>query len=321
MTLAVAAVVASLIALPHLVDLRKAEPLPAALVWLAALGLRAVAVAAAVVAALLYVPHTEVFSAVTHWCWHTVLPLITTHLGLDGHRVGDAAIVFPALILAFSMVSVGFGVARAARAVHRWVVRSSLGTGPSDSIIVGGEEVLVAAAGFRRPRILVSAGALTQLDDEELAAGLEHERGHVARRHRYLFLAAELCRALARFLPGSRRAMREVALHLERDADLYAVRRRHDPLALASAICKAASVRASPLAPSLATLGGAGSLCARLDELTGDAGPPERTRWGARLMATVMLAATLVAVAALPAAVANAGEAGGNSQQMRHCVD
>jgi len=61
--------------------------------------------------------------------------------------------------------------------------------------------VLVAAAGLRKPRVVVSAGALLNLDDEELAASLDHEHGHIVRRHRYVLVAAELCRALARLFP------------------------------------------------------------------------------------------------------------------------
>ena len=58
-------------------------------------------------------------------------------------------------------------------------------------------ELLVAAAGLRRPRVLVSAGALLALDDDELEASLEHERGHIARRHRYVLVVSELSAYIA----------------------------------------------------------------------------------------------------------------------------
>ena len=110
--------------------------------------------------------------------------------------------------------------------------------------------------------MLVSAGALARLDDAELAAALSHERGHVARRHRWVLLYAETCRALARFLPGTARAARELAFHLERDADRWALRRHPDRLALASAICK------SGAAPATATsLTGSGGAVERVQEL------------------------------------------------------
>ena len=160
------------IAVPHLLPLSSASPAVAATIWLSALCLRALTVLYVALYLVLFLPSTKVFAAVTHWCWHTVLPLLATHMGLDGHRIGDAAVILPAAVLAFSLVSVAVGVVRAARSVRAMLTRSSLGQGPGDSLIVGGPDVLLAAAGITRPRVFVSAGALTTLDDEELAAGL-----------------------------------------------------------------------------------------------------------------------------------------------------
>lgn len=237
MTLVLATFVALAIAAPHAVRLEQASPVLGATIWLAALLLRALTAVFAAIAAVLVLPTTQLFDMVTHWCWETVLPVLATQFGLDGHEVGDAALVLPALLLAASLVSVAFGLWRAARAVARLVQRAGVGHGPADSVILGDGEVVVAAAGLRRPRVLVSAGALTSFDDEELAASLEHERGHIQHRHRYVLVAGELCRALGRFLPGTRRAARELSFHLERDADRFALARDHEPAALASAIC------------------------------------------------------------------------------------
>lgn len=140
------------------------------------------------------------------------------------------------------------GVVRAARTVHRLLKRHALRPGPRESVIVGGAEVLLAAAGMRRPRVLVSAGALIALDDAELSAGPDHERGHIARRHRYLLVLAQLLYALGRLVPGSRQALRELSFHLERDADRWSLARRNDRQALARVITKAATSR--PLAAS-----------------------------------------------------------------------
>ena len=79
---------------------------------------------------------------------------------------------------------------------------------------MSGREVIVAAAGIRAPRVVVSAGALTTLDDAELEAGLQHEWGHVLRRHRFLSLLGQGCRAVSRFLPGGERALASLQLHL-----------------------------------------------------------------------------------------------------------
>jgi len=196
------------------------------------------------------------------------------------------------------------------------VRRGALGRGPGDSVIIGGPDVLLAAAGISRPRIVVSAGALLVLDDAELAAGIAHERGHIARRHRFVCLYAELCRALGRFLPGTTAAARALTFHLERDADAWALARRNDRYALASAICKAAvSQRTSP---ALASLGG-GEVRARVDELV-DA-PILVAGWRARVLNVVAVlgAVLLIAlVAAVPPTLA-AGPAAASAPSVAHC--
>jgi Zn-dependent protease with chaperone function len=235
MTLALAAGVAAGIVLPHLLGLQRVPPLTAVALWLGSLALRAFASALAVVYLVLFLPAAEPFVALTHWCLHAVLPILT--MQVEGHSIGDAAVVVPGLVLAVSMISVAVGVARAARAVRRAVRRHVLGSGPRNSLIVGGPDVVLAVAGLARPRIVVSAGALAALDDDELAAGLDHEQAHIARRHRFVMLLAITLRCVGRFLPGADRAVREVAFHLERDADICALRHRTDRLALASVIC------------------------------------------------------------------------------------
>lgn len=230
------------IAAPHLVSLQSARPVAAVAAWLSVLVLRAVAATSLAAFVLFVLPRTDFFEAAAHRCWHTILPLIQAPLGIEGHDVGAAAVVVPVVLMALSLASAVWAVSRAARAVARLMRREAVEGGPAGSLIVGGQPVIVAAAGLRRPRVLVSAGALLALDDAELSAGLDHERGHIDRRHRYVLLFGQLCVALARFLPGSHRALAELAFHVERDADEYAVRRRNDPSALASAICKAAGV-------------------------------------------------------------------------------
>ena len=310
MILGLTALLAVSIAAPHVVNLRHASPTAAVAVWFSALALRALSVLFVAMYLVLYLPETQAFVALTHWCWHAVLPLLTTHLGLDGHRVGDTAVLVPAVVLSASLVSAAFGVIRAARAVRRLLTHASLGPGPSDSLIVGGADVVVAAAGIARPRLLVSAGALTVLDDEELAAGLDHERGHIARRHRYLLVGAEICRGVARFLPGTRRVMQELTFHLERDADRWALARRHDPLALASAICKAATGRMT-IGPALASLSGSSGVADRLDELVqpGDGTTGRFSRLLVSAAAVALVSVTVALTAALPAtAVAGVGQ-------------
>lgn len=319
MTQALAALLILGISAPHLLPLSSASPPVAATIWLSALCLRALTVLFVALYLVLFLPYTKLFSAVTHWCWHAVLPLLATHLGLNGHRVGDAAVIVPAFVLAFSLISVAVGVVRAARSVRALLTRSSLGLGPGDSMIVSGPEVLLAAAGITRPRVFVSAGALTTLDDDELAAGLDHERAHIAHRHRFVLVFAELCRSLARFVPGTCTTMSELHFHLERDADHWALARRHDPYALASGICKAAASRATPT-PGLVLLAGRGQATRRVDELIeGPAAAPGRAlRRGSRLLAIAMACFVVALVASVAATVA-ASTKQVPLEQPRHC--
>ncbi len=313
---AIAAAVVAAIALPHLVRLERVAPVTAAALWAVALGLRAVSGVFVAIYVIFYLPATELFTALTHWCWHTILPLATTHLGLNGHGVGDAVAVLPSVLLAVSVVSIVVGVLRTTRSVSQLLRRGALGTGPGDSVIVGGPGVLLAAAGISKPRVVVSAGALLALDDDELAAGLDHERGHIARRHRFVLLYAELCRALGRFVPGTNTAVRELAFQLERDADAWAIAHRNDRYALASAICKAAvAQRASP---ALSSLGG-GHVRVRVDQLVEGSSPGGG--WGARALNLAAVSGTvllLALVAAVPAALA-AGPAAASMPTVSHC--
>jgi Zn-dependent protease with chaperone function len=320
MTFGLAAVAALGIALPHLLELHRATPSTAILLWLSSLALRAITGLLVAIFLVFHLPSTALFQAVTHWCWHAVLPVVTAHLGLDGHRVADAATAVPALLLAASLLSVAVGVARAARTVHRIVRRHALRPGPRDSVIVGGQEVILAAAGLRRPRVLVSAGALIVLDDDELSAGLDHERGHIARRHRYVLLLAQLLYGAGRPLPGSRRAMRELSFHLERDADRWSLARRNDRLALARVIAKAARSRPLAAGVTLAPLAGAGML-ERVRQLVDEAGPvPGRRPRALRALGVGMVCVTVALSVVVPVSVAASAEPLPAGATVRHCA-
>ncbi len=304
MIVTLAAGVAIGIVLPHALGLDRVTPSTAAALWTVSLALRALSAVLVVIYLVLFAPATAAFDAITHWCWHAVLPAFTTHLGLDGHELGDAVIVLPATLLAASGATIACGLARAARAVRRLMAAETLGRGPQGSVIVGGSEVVMAVAGYKQPRLVVSVGALAKLDDEELAAGLEHERGHITRRHRWILLAAELFRGLGRCVPGARHANRQLAFHLERDADAWAIR-RHGRAPLARVICKSALSHLTP-SPGYGLLTGAHDVTRRLDELI-DA-PGMVTGLRARLIQLgAALGATLVLLLALavPATIAS----------------
>lgn len=303
MVLALSAAVACGIVLPHAVRTHGADPATVAALWLVSLSLRAVAGLFLAVTVLLFLPASGAFGALTHWCWHAVLPLATTHLGLGGHAVGGLVTVVPALLLGASLASILFGLARAAQAVRRLLAREGLGRGPEGAIIVAGSEVVLAAAGFARPKLVVSAGALVRLDEAELSAALAHERGHIIRRHRWLLAYAEICRGLGRVVPGGRAAQLGLAFQLERDADRWATR-RHDPVALASAICKSGlSLARSPVASSM--LSGQTGAVHRIDELLDRTPSRRRARtWTLRVAAATGVALLLGVTSLTPSTIA-----------------
>ena len=318
MTLWLLALIAVGITLPHALRLNRSTPIAAAAIWSVGLALRALLVIFAVLYVAFFVPGTEVFAELTHWCWHTAVPIVADHLGLDGHYVGGAATVLPGLVAMVSLISVSIGVVRGTRAIKHLLARESLGPGPSDSVIVAGHEVMLAAAGLGRPRVVVSAGALLELDDEELAAGLAHERGHIARRHRFLLVFTELCRSIGRAVPGCKHASRELRFHLERDADRWALQQRHNPYALASAICKAAGTTCETNWASAALTGGGAS--ERLGELIEpDRGPSARSRWLHNVTAVAMVGLAMLAAALVPSSALAGSQALGKSLPHYHC--
>jgi hypothetical protein len=260
---------------PNAVSATDISPRRGVRLWTCVLTLRAVIACALALIAVFYLPATELFGLLTHWCLHAVLPFFAQHLGFDGHYLGDAAALVPSLVISALLVSAGFGLLRATRATRSVLRGNAIGSGPRRSTIIAGPEIVVAAAGVRDPRVVVSAGALLKLDEDELAAGLEHEWGHVANRHAQRLAFAQLCLAMSRFLPGGRAALRELRFQLEREADEYSVQRTGDALALAAAITKAAgAVPAARQSVPMPLLGGTERVADRIRLLLGGAGRP-----------------------------------------------
>lgn len=317
MVVAAAAAALSLaLTTPHLLAQARLAPRTAIRLWMSVLALRAAVALALVAIAVLYLPATELFALLTHWCLHAMIPFIATHLGFNGHEIGDAATLVPALIIAASVLSAGFGVWRGARAARRWLRQSAVGPGPGESLIVGGSDVVVAAAGLRAPKVIVSAGALAQLDDAELSAGLEHEWGHVTRRHRFIAVAGQLLTGMSRLLPGGPHARRQLFFALERDADDYAVSKTGDRLALASAICKAAT---GPAGVPVTSLGGTGA-AERVRLLVGGAPAGSRSAtWIANGLTLAAVALTLALAGSAPALASGAAGSQAVVGDLREC--
>jgi len=206
----IAAVLLAAVVLPHLLRNDGLIPSTGIALWTAVLALRAILVISAALTIVLYLPATQLFHLLTSWCLHAVLPFFATHLGFSGHRLGEMATLIPAVALALSLIVAVFSHWRAAHRVQAWLRGNAVGSGPGESVIVVEPEVMLAAAGVRKARVIVSAGALLALDEGELNAGIEHERGHIKRRHSYVSAVARVLYAVARGLPGTSRVQEQL---------------------------------------------------------------------------------------------------------------
>jgi Zn-dependent protease with chaperone function len=288
------------IALPHFLRLERVPPVTASVIWASALTLRALATVLAAAWLVLFFPATDLFELLTGWCWSHLMHV-------NGHDVGHVTTLVPGILGLVSVVSLEVGTLKLTRALRALVAQSSW-DGPAGSVIIGARDIVLAVAGLRRPRVLVSAGALLELGDDELEAALAHERAHIERRHRYVLVYAELCHALAHVLLGTRRALDELAFHLERDADRWALARRVDRHALAAALTRAARIRFERRAVAMA-LGGS-RVQERVDEIMSSSPPPRRcaSLIGSSL-ATLLVSLVLGSAAALPSVLADGAEA------------
>lgn len=290
----------SAIVVPHLMPLERVTAIWAAIVWLTTLAIRALLAAAGAIFLFVHLPQLGLLEALTHWCLHEAVPLLTTELGVSEQPVAHAAGLLPAAVVAGSLIWLLFVLTRSWVALGRLLGRT-VGEGPGGSTVVHDPALLVAATRLGRRRILVSDAALRAMDPQELEASLAHEIGHLRRRHRPILLAGSVLAAIARVVPGTRLACRELHFHLERDADEYAVSRTRDPLALASAICKTAA--SAPR--GLIALRGRGHARLRLGYLVDDEPSPagRGLELAARGLAGLLVAVALAMAVSLPVLV------------------
>ena len=257
-----------LVAVPHVIPLHRAAPVTAAVVWMLALLLRAVVVIGTATFLFARLAHLSVIEAALNWCWHEVLPDVPGWLGFAEHPVAHAVVAVPAFAIAAALLAHTLGGLRAWVGVRRRL-SGATSAGPNGTALIPDDEVVVAVTRLGRGRVVISDSALELMDEDELAAGMAHEFAHLHRRHRPLLILGSLLATVARPLPGTVTAHRELGFQLERDADEWAVKRVRDPLSLASAICKVAGATDLRGTTSLA---GRGAVTRRLAELIGEQG-------------------------------------------------
>lgn len=193
----------------------------------------------------------------TGWCRHLY----------GSHRTVPA---WAGVTAAVTLVTMGSAAARTQRRRRRAVRGPRLQTGELEVLPI--DQPLAFAVPSRPGYIVVSAGMLALLDDEERQVLLAHERAHLRRgHHRYLGVAD----AAAAALPLLRPVAARVRFGTERWADEDAAHEVGDRMLVACAIARAALAETGSdhePAMALANLG----VAARVEALLG--GPrPGRT--------------------------------------------
>jgi hypothetical protein len=290
---------------PHHIPLHRAAPITGAAVWMLALLLRALIVVGVATFAFARLAHSGPVEAMLNWCWHVVLPDIPRRLGFAEHPVAHAVVAVPLFAMAAAVLI------HACSGLHSWLqlrrrLSGASSLSPQGAALLPDDEVVVAVTRFGRGRVVVSDRALQVMDEGELAAGMAHEFAHLRRRHRPFLLLASLLATIARPLPGTARAHRELCFQHERDADAWAVTRLRDPLSLASAICKVAGAIEPRGAASLA---GSGAVTRRLAELLTERGVRStRVELAARALAVTRAGLVLALASAADTWASSLGE-------------
>ena len=164
---------------------------------------------------------------------------------LDGwHTVALLVAVALTARLAGVLLVAGVRTVRDRRRHRRWV--DLLGT-PSEhlggAVVLDHPTALAYCLPGLRPRVVVSAGALSLLEADQLDGVLDHERAHLAARHDLVVLPFVAWRAALPFVAGVRRAGAAVATLVEMLADDRAVR-HCGPVPLATAIARVGGAQA-----------------------------------------------------------------------------
>lgn len=115
---------------------------------------------------------------------------------------------------------------------------------PGTELLADSRAVAYCLPGLH-PRIVLSEGTLGLLGPDEIAAVIEHERGHAQERHGFVMLPMVGLRNLFRWIPYARLASQQIAALLEMSADDYSAR-RSDPRVLAAALVDMASAGWAP---------------------------------------------------------------------------
>jgi Zn-dependent protease with chaperone function len=293
------------VALPRLLRRLPLEraPRPGVVLWQATGGATLLAGVLAIVA--LAVPLPAVSSDIGRLLEVCVMALRQAYRSPAGNVIPALAGVLLLAVAARIAFGLWVSLRRAARlrSRHRDVL-ALVGLdmpGVADAVIVDHPAPLAYCVPGRRSRIVLTAGALSTLDDAELRAVVAHERAHLRGRHAWVLSGVDALATALPFVPAFTMARAEVARLLEMLAD-DAAGRRHGDVTVASALLRLGRTR---IPAGTLGAGGAASGDRALRLLTGAPRLPLAVRAASYLTAMVLFAAP-IAVLAAPAAGAAA---------------
>jgi hypothetical protein len=161
-----------------------------------------------------------------------------------------------------------------------------------DLVVLPTHQLVAYAVAGPQDQVVVSDGLLATLDEDELAAVIDHERSHLAHHHARLLLLATVVDAALGWIPAIGRSCREMQLAVERWADEDAGATRRSRAALASALQK---VTLEGPIPMLAFK----TRCTVEHRLTAIASPPPNPTAAARVGAAAPLTVLVGSLCAL----------------------
>ena len=141
----------------------------------------------------------------------------------------------------------------------------------------------------RRPRIVISEGALRLLSSPQTRAVIEHERGHAHEHHGLVMLPMVGLRKIFAWVPYARLAPEQIASLLEMSADDYSAR-SNDPVNLATALVRMATL---DHVPSCALGATGNAIPMRVDRLLDGPRNSRRTAIASSIVAGVVISAPL----------------------------
>jgi bla regulator protein blaR1 len=245
---------------------------------------------------------TALGGGLSHLIGACVLRLRAMYATPGGAAVAGLGLILAAAVVARTVLTAVSHLRAAGREALRHAETARLVGHPDPAlgaVLVDHARPAAYCVAGRHPTVILTTGALRELDAGQLDAVLAHERAHLASRHHLLLAMARIGRQVLPFLPLMRDADAQVARLVELHAD-DAAARASDPASLATALV----VLATTAGPAPALAAGATDAVQRIHRLLGPAEPLGRLRRLQLQAAATALALTPVLLALAPAVAA-----------------